>query len=87
MRTTPNHLIHIGCPIPFDEDAFLAQLQMLMEASYDGKEDVIRQLVARVVPTYHPAGELGCEDKGEAIKEQMKVINGCVEAEPVGTVV
>lgn len=87
MRTTPNHLIHIGCPIPFDEDTFLAQLQMLMEAAYDGKEDSIRELVASVVPTYHPAGEPGCEDKGEAFAEQMKVINGYAETEPVEAVV
>ncbi len=57
MKTTPNHLIHIGCPIPFDADAFLQQLQQLMDAAYDGQEDTIRQLVARVVPTFHPAGE------------------------------
>lgn len=35
MRTTPNHLIHIGSPIPFDTDEFLHQLQMLMTAAYD----------------------------------------------------
>ena len=57
LRKTQNELIHIGCPIPFDEDTFLSQLQILMEASYDGKEDSIRQLVADVVPTYHPAEE------------------------------
>ena len=52
LRTTPNHLIHIGSPIPFDENAFLAQLKPLMEAAYDGKEDIIRTLVAEIVPTY-----------------------------------
>ena len=73
MRTTPNHLIHIGCPIPFDTDTFLHQLQMLMIAAYDGREDEIRELVANVVPTYHPAGEHGSEDKGEAYAEQIKL--------------
>lgn len=63
MRTTPNHLIHIGSPISFDTDMFLSQLQMLMNASYDGREDEIRSLVAGVVSTYHPAGENGSEDK------------------------
>ncbi len=74
MRTTPNHLIHIGSPIPFDTDEFLQQLQMLMTAAYDGKEDSIRQLVADVVPTFHPAGAHGSEDKGEAYTEQMKIV-------------
>jgi len=57
MRTTPNHLIHIGSPIPFDTDTFLQQLQMLMDAAYDGRDDEIRRLVADVVPTYHPTEE------------------------------
>ena len=51
MRTTPNKLIHIGSPIPFDPDEFLGQLQMLMEAAYNESPD-IKQLVADVVPTY-----------------------------------
>ncbi len=57
LRTTPNHLIHIGRPIPFDADTFLRQLQLLMEAAYDGQEDSIRSLVADAVPTYHPEGD------------------------------
>ena len=54
LRTTPNHLIHIGSPIPFDADSFLTHLQTLMIAAYDGREDEIRQLVAESVPTYVP---------------------------------
>ena len=61
MKTTPNRLIHIGCPIPFDENVFLRQLQELMVACYDNREDV-RELVARIVPTYHPTGS----DEGRA---------------------
>lgn len=75
MKTTPNHLIHIGKPISFDTDTFLKQLQMLMNAAYDGREADIRQLVATVVPTYNPAGEHGTEYKGRAFAEQMKMIN------------
>ena len=71
MRTTPNHLIHIGCPIPFDTNVFLKQLQMLMDAAYDGKEDTIRNLVAEVVPTYKPAGEHGSEGKDDVYERQM----------------
>jgi len=54
LRTTPNRMIHIGSPIRFDEDNFLNQLQLLMDASYDGREDEIRSIVAGVVPTYRP---------------------------------
>ena len=54
LRTTPNQLIHIGCPIPFDSDLFLAQLEQLMHAAYDGQEKEIRKLVAEVVQTYQP---------------------------------
>jgi FlaA1/EpsC-like NDP-sugar epimerase len=74
MRTTPNKLIHIGNPIPFDTDEFLQQLQMLRTVSYDGREDTIRDIVAKVVPTYHPAGEHGSEDKGEAYERQIEKI-------------
>ena len=74
LLTTPNHLIHIGCPIPFDTDAFLPQLHTLMDAAYAGKNDQIRQMVEAVVPTYHPAGAHGSEAKPEAYKEQMKQV-------------
>ena len=57
LRTTPNQMIHIGSPIPFDEDLFLQQLQLLMEAAYKGNGAEIRQIVEIVVPTYHPVVE------------------------------
>ena len=57
MKTTPNHLIHIGNPIAFDEDRFLAQLEALMKAAYEGDCD-IRQQVADIVGTYKVAGEV-----------------------------
>lgn len=75
MKTTSNHLIHIGSPIPFDSDTFLNQLQGLMEAAYSGREDDIRELVAEIVTTYHPAGEHGSEFKGAAFEKQMKLVN------------
>ena len=74
LKTTPNRLIHIGSPIPFDTDEFLGQLQMLMTAAYDGREDEIRNLVSEVVPTYQPAGKNGSEAKGEAYAQQMKMV-------------
>ena len=74
LRTTPNHLIHIGSPIPFDVDEFLHQLMHLMIMAYDGEEDKIRGCVADVVKTYRPAGEHGSEYKGAAYAEQMEIV-------------
>lgn len=73
MKTTPNHLIHIGSPIPVDTDRFLQQLQQLMAASYENEED-IGKLVMEIVPTYHPAGDHGSEEKGKAYEQQVKEI-------------
>ncbi len=53
MQKTPNALIHIGNPIPFDTDAFLVQLQQLMDAAYRNDEEICA-MVERIVPTYHP---------------------------------
>ncbi|MBQ9930328.1 MAG: polysaccharide biosynthesis protein [Oscillospiraceae bacterium] len=75
MRTTPNHLIHIGSPIPFETDEFLQQMLLLMRAAYDGQDEEIRTLVSSVVPTYRPAGQHGSEDKGEAYNQQMAQVN------------
>ena len=53
LQKTENQLIHVGRPIPFDEDHFLVQMQELTEAAYANRED-IRERVAAVVSTYHP---------------------------------
>ena len=53
LRKTDNDLIHIGCPIPFDADEFLRQLDDLMSAAYSNKKD-IRDRVQDIVGTYHP---------------------------------
>ena len=71
LRNTPNSLIHIGCPIPFDMDTFLVQLKELMELCYENS-NVIRNKVAEIVTTYHPAGEHGSEEKGQAYEEQRR---------------
>ncbi len=39
MQTTPNKLIHIGHPIPFDESEFLEKLPELMEAAYNNSDE------------------------------------------------
>lgn len=54
LKTTPNKLIHIGCPIPFDSDVFLGQMKVLMRRTYENDEQ-IRELVQEIVSTYHPA--------------------------------
>ena len=54
MKKTPNNLIHIGCPIPFDIDEFFAQLDVLMKEAYENNEN-IRDEVEKMVSTYHPA--------------------------------
>ena len=54
LKRTKNDLIHIGCPIPFDTDEFLKELEGLMEAAYKNRDD-IRERVQKVVSTYHPA--------------------------------
>lgn len=54
LKKTRNELIHIGCPIPFDIEEFLGELDELMEAAYKNRED-IRERVEKIVKTYHPS--------------------------------
>lgn len=54
LKKTKNKLIHIGCPIPFDIEEFLQELDGLLEAAYKNKDD-IKERVQKVVTTYHPA--------------------------------
>ena len=75
MRTTPNKLIFIGRPIPFDTDVFLQKLEGLMTAAYDGREDIIRDLVADVVTTFRPAGVSGCEEKNADTGEPVIAVS------------
>ena len=54
LKKTKNDLIHIGCPIPFDTNLFLSQLEELLEAAYKNKDDM-KERAMKVVNTYHPA--------------------------------
>lgn len=54
LKKTKNDLIHIGCPIPFDTNLFLSQLEELLEAAYKNKDDM-KKRVMKVVNTYHPS--------------------------------
>lgn len=53
LKKTKNNLIFIGCPIPFDIEAFLKELKGLMDAAYKNTDD-IKETVQKVVTTYHP---------------------------------
>ena len=53
LRSTPNHLIHIGRPLDIDVPAFERQLTALAAACQENSP-AIRTLLAQVVPTYHP---------------------------------
>mgnify|MGYP003373242975 FL=1 len=53
LKRTENELIHIGMPIPFDVEEFLAQLEELTKRAYANAEN-IRELVEKVVVTYQP---------------------------------
>ena len=53
LQTTPNKLIHIAKPIPFDVETFMKQVEILAETSYTNSQN-IKQLVSEIVPTYHP---------------------------------
>lgn len=69
LKKTANKLIHIGSPIPFDEPNFLANMERLMEVAYDNREDEIREVVAELVETFHPAGSHGNENKDNKYRE------------------
>ena len=53
LKKTKNDLIHIGCPVHFDTEMFLQQLDDLLDAAYKNRED-IKDRVQRIVTTYHP---------------------------------
>ena len=70
MEKTPNSLIHIGCPIPFDTDKFLVDLDRLMHAAYENDENIV-SLVAEIVTTYHP-DKGGTDKKDEMFRKLHK---------------
>lgn len=53
ITETENELIFIGKPIQMDDDDFMKKLKLLDEASR-GESDRIKEIVAKIVPTYHP---------------------------------
>ena len=53
LQETANKLIHIGKPIEMDDEKFKEQLGRL-EAAYRVEAGNMKELVAEIVPTYHP---------------------------------
>ena len=53
LQETANKLIHIGKPIEMDDEKFKEQLQRL-DAAYRVEAENMKELVAEIVPTYHP---------------------------------
>ena len=54
LKKTKNDLIHIGCPIPFDINEFLGELDGLLDAAYRNEDDM-KERVQKIVSTYLPA--------------------------------
>ena len=53
LQETANKLIHIGKPIEMDDELFKEQLARL-DAAYRVEATNMKELVAEIVPTYHP---------------------------------
>ena len=53
MTETENELIFIGKPIEMDDEDFIQKLDLLDRESR-GESEKIKEIVAEIVPTYHP---------------------------------
>ncbi len=73
LRTTPNKLISICNPVDFDADELFNNIEKLMHICYESP-DKVKGFVESIVPTYHPAGENGTEEKPEAYQEQIRAM-------------
>lgn len=74
ITSTPNKLIHIGKPINFDTDKFLHQLQFLMKACFENRDDDVREMVMKIVTTYKPAGNSNFIENDSICQEQTKIV-------------
>ncbi len=54
LQDTANRMIHIGKPINMDDMKFFSQLEDLNGASKAEHADEIREIVQKIVTTYHP---------------------------------
>ena len=53
MKETENELIFIGQPIKMDDEDFKKKLELLDQESRK-ESGRIKEIVAEIVPTYHP---------------------------------
>ena len=65
LQTTKNKMIHIGKPIPIDEEHFYGQLERLYRLAYD-ETSQMKHIVSELVPTYHIK-----ENKEETLKQEV----------------
>ena len=56
LQKTPNNLIFIGKPIPFDEDEFFEQLKELKKTAYEDNPGM-KLVVKELIPSYRYMGE------------------------------
>lgn len=58
LERTPNELIHVAHPLDFDRDTLIEQARELFLAAEKNDEKDIRELIMKMVSTYHPSAEL-----------------------------
>ena len=80
LKTTPNKLIHIAKPIPFDIAQFMKQVEILAEASYTNSTR-IKEIVSEIVLTYREPEKV--TDKIEKQKIQKLRESKERKAEPI----
>jgi FlaA1/EpsC-like NDP-sugar epimerase len=56
LQETENKLIHIGKPIEMDDELFKKQLERL-DAAYRVEATNMKEIVAKIVPTYRPSNK------------------------------
>ena len=73
MQKTKNDLIFIGREMPFDHALFEQQLDQLHRLSEpDGTNDILRQVVREIVPTYHePQDDITAKEAKNAREAAM----------------
>lgn len=74
LTRTANDLIHVGKPLEFDVERFMGELEELARVSYENSAEMV-QILAKVVPTFHPAG------KHQEESRQTTDVTDCAEGQ------
>ena len=56
LQKTPNNLIFIGKPVPFDENDFFEKLVDLKKTAYED-DPAMKKVVKALIPSYQYKGE------------------------------